>query len=430
MYHTFFEEQSGVSKEVNEVLLDRLIEKRRASYSFRKSVIDARREILFGADVVVSTLSGAGSQALLEVAIRSLNDFKFDAVIIDEAAQAAEPSALIPYKFNPKSIILVGDPCQLPATIISNAAKGANLGQSLFQRLHNAGFPILPLEVQYRMHKDIAEYPSMRFYNGRLLTDDHVLTSGSHNKVFHDNPNFRPFAFHDVPQGRQEQEGTSLRNHLEADYIFKLYLDLEASYPNHQCRIGIITPYDAQRSLIKRKFKSILRKQQVVAQSGGVTKFQNNVEISTVDGFQGREVDIVIFSSVRSIKNDRERKSGNGSLGFVADVNRLNVAMTRAKYSLIIVGNAEYLGASNTEWKHLVEFVNLKGYIFPPKSSHNPVPPPPPPRLPPSHPQPYLKENNSSRVGDERRSQHKHKYHDNRKHYSGEGNNDSKKRRN
>jgi len=363
----FNEQTSSVTREVYEVLLDCLIEKKRAAHNYRKTVLEARKEILFGADVVVSTLSGAGSQALLEVVIRSGNDFKFDAVIIDEAAQASEPSALIPFKFNPKSVILVGDPCQLPATVISNVAKRANLGQSLFQRLNNAGYPVLRLEIQYRMHKEIAEYPSLQFYNGRLFTDEQVVKSGSHHKMFHANPKFRPFSFHNVSHGQQEQEGTSIRNNAEADYILNLYLDLETSYPHHQCRIGIITPYDAQRISLKKKFKS-LRKNFF---KDDLQKLNNcDIEISTVDGFQGREVDIVIFSCVRSIHTNYNRsrvsKDGNGaSLGFVADVNRLNVAMTRAKFSLIIVGNAEYLGASNTEWKNLVDFARRKGYMFP-----------------------------------------------------------------
>jgi len=98
-----------------------------------------------------------------------------------------------------------------------------------------------------------------------------------------------------------------------------------------------------------------------------------NVEISTVDGFQGREVDIVIFSCVRSApqssgygKNGNKPSCSSSSigLGFVADVNRLNVAMTRAKFSLIIVGNADYLSVPDTEWRRLIQFTRRKGYMY------------------------------------------------------------------
>ena len=105
-----------------------------------------------------------------------LPGFTFDAVIIDEAAQAVEPSTLIPLKYNPATVVMVGDPCQLPATLFSKAAKDANYGQSLFQRLQTLGYPMTMLETQYRMHPDIAAYPSHRFYNGLLRTDPLLLS--------------------------------------------------------------------------------------------------------------------------------------------------------------------------------------------------------------------------------------------------------------
>lgn len=175
--------QSQVLRVVDKCTLDHLVdEKRRAMMSDSgsaarghthsggfgqksASAMEVRKGILEAAHVVCCTLSGAGSQPILEVVMR-IPGFKFDAVIIDEAAQAIEPSTLIPLKYNPHTVVMVGDPCQLPATLFSKAAKEANYGQSLFQRLHLAGYPVIMLETQYRMHQQIADYPSNRFYNG------------------------------------------------------------------------------------------------------------------------------------------------------------------------------------------------------------------------------------------------------------------------
>ena len=250
-----------------------------------------------------------------------------------------ESSALVPLKFNPKTVIMVGDPCQLAATVFSKYAKNCSFDQSLFQRMQMAGYPMSMLTTQYRMHADIAAFPSSRFYNGLLLTDSMVETSGSHAMCFHAEKRFAPLVFHDV-SGRQLQDGTSIKvrtyhiyiqlvlmqlcsaclypslyqNPDEVEYILHLYRDLRRRYTDHGCKIGIITPYNSQRKLLKHRFRNI---------DPGSTRVPSDVEISTIDGFQGREVDIVIFSCVRSGRSS--------SLGFLAEWQRLNVAITRAK---------------------------------------------------------------------------------------------------
>ncbi len=135
---------------VEAATLDNIVELRRNLRDYSASAVtsgatgtllkasDLRKQILENADVVCCTLSGAGSQPILELILR-ITGFKFDAVIIDEAAQAVEPSSLIPFKFNPQAVVMVGDPCQLPATVFSNTARRCNYGQSLFQRLHISG---------------------------------------------------------------------------------------------------------------------------------------------------------------------------------------------------------------------------------------------------------------------------------------------------
>lgn len=189
---------------------------------------------------------------------------------------------------------MVGDPCQLPATVFSRAAKDLGYGQSLFQRLNQAGYPMLMLETQYRMHRDIAEFPSLRFYNGRLRTDE-KQSSGSHDKPYHHDPSgrFRPFVLHDVRHGRERLEGMSVSNADEVQYVVSLFADLQRLHAGHKAKIGIIAPYRAQRRALKNAFR----------QRWGANC---DVEISTVDGFQGREKDIVIFSCVRAPRRDPE----------------------------------------------------------------------------------------------------------------------------
>lgn len=136
-----------------------------------------RSQILGGSSVVVATLSGAGSKAFIDAVCRdpTRNDSEFDAVIIDEACQASEPESLIPFKYNPTTITLVGDPKQLPVLTLSGSSSNNKLFErSLFERLQSLNFPTILLRNQYRMHEDIAAFPSEQFYQGKLITSDSV----------------------------------------------------------------------------------------------------------------------------------------------------------------------------------------------------------------------------------------------------------------
>lgn len=318
---------------------------------------DIRRQVLERADIVCCTLSGAGSQPILEVVLR-IPGFKFDAVIIDEAAQAVEPSSLIPFKFNPQCVILVGDPCQLPATVFSSAAQRAHYAQSLFERLALAQWPVTMLETQYRMHPAIAAYPAQRFYHQHLHTDSSVnlttYTQPYHSQV---SRRFAPFVFHDVAYSFQQYEdyGGSIMNTCEARYVLQLYDTLIRMYPQHKRNIGIIVPYQAQRKLLLQLFRSHY----------GRECLRMDTEIATVDGFQGREKDIIIFSCVRApTVGSKASQSGSGnagnggnrSIGFLKDWRRLNVAITRAKYALWLVGHGQHLASCDNEWHALLSY--------------------------------------------------------------------------
>lgn len=332
--------------------------------SFKYS--DIRKQILEKADIVCCTLSGAGSQPILEVILRMTN-FKFDAVIIDEAAQAVEPSSLIPLKFNPSLVVMVGDPCQLPATVFSRIAKEANYGQSLFLRLQRTGIPVCLLNIQYRMHPMIVAYPSSRYYAGQLITDTQTLSlQNAFHQPYHHDPSqrFTPFAFHNLEYAYEENEGTSIRNVLEARYVLLLVQELITRYPNMNHHIGIIVPYRAQRRYLQQLFRSQFGKQGM--------KGCQDLEIATVDGFQGREKDIIIFSCVRAsmVRSSSQNNSasnevtmtGNYSIGFLKEWQRLNVAITRARYALWIVGHQQTL-MKDGEWKALLQYAEANDAI-------------------------------------------------------------------
>ena len=424
--------EENMVRVVERVTLDNLVEERRRALMASDNrhqgpvlkIADIRKQVLEQADVVCSTLSGAGSQPMLEVVLR-LTEFKFDAVVIDEAAQAVEPSSLIPLKYNPQAVVLVGDPCQLPATVFSRTAKHANYNQSLFQRLQIAGYPVVMLETQYRMHPQIADYPSQRFYQGRLVTGSQLITSDSHRKPYHSDPSgrFRPFLFHNVPYGMETTEGTSICNREEALYVVDLFEELIRKYPDHRSNIGIIAPYRAQRRLLNNLFRERFNGKKHQSSSGGAAYelpaiWDLDTEISTIDGFQGREKAIVIFSCVRAptqrtshyyksnntSENDLSQLSTGGSsddpfdvpvvvesrsesdlqscgassaesahssktgatsrsIGFLSEWQRLNVAITRSRYSLWIVGHSEVL-RGDSEWRHLIEYSKNKSSFY------------------------------------------------------------------
>ncbi|TDH69390.1 hypothetical protein CCR75_006958 [Bremia lactucae] len=332
------------ASEVEEVLLESLVSKHRKTFSTGKQT---RQAILKNAQIVFCTLSGAGSAAMCDFAQ------DFDALIIDEAAQAVEASTLIPFKFRPQRMILFGDHRQLPATVLSKKLVLMGYDQSLQQRLVESGSSVLLLTQQYRMHPEIAAFPSTYFYSGRLVQDDNMRDWTGQD--YHNDRNFKPLLFLDV-QGAQSQVNgsTSLRNMSEVDAVIQILRGLITKYPSHEWmkRIGVIAPY----------------KQQIYEMRGAIQKLETvvdcrlGIEVNTVDGFQGREKEIIIYSCVRtsnggrkwrSYKSDQQEKTLDA---FWSDERRMNVAITRAKSSLWIVGNSALLKQS-TAWRALIQHI-------------------------------------------------------------------------
>ena len=263
----------------------------------------AEQDVLSRAPVVVATLTG------LEAPV--LAGRRFALAVVDEATQAVEPAAYLAL-LRAARAVLAGDPLQLPPTVLSQAAQAGGLGVSLFERLWRASgaSAVAALAEQHRMNEVIMRYPSDSLYGGTLRAHPSVASASLDG---------RPLLFVDTAgRGFEEEtpEGSdSKHNPGEAELAAReverlLALGVEPS------GVAVISPYDAQ----------VQRLRELLA-----ARLEEGLEVDTVDGFQGREKEAVVVSLVRS--NDA------GEVGFLADVRRMNVAITRARKKLVVVGD-------------------------------------------------------------------------------------------
>ena len=268
------------------------------------------REIIEESDVIVST----NSSAALDVIAK----YNFDVAVIDEASQTTIPSVLIPIA-KAHRFILAGDHKQLPPTVISTDAYELEetLFESLIEKYPHKG---QLLNVQYRMNDELMRFSNSQFYDNLLETDSSVFDITLNDFDIDDEKTMEFIDTSNMNDNRESHlnDSKSFVNRTEARICLKLandYLDKGVKKED----IGIISPYADQVKLISEHI---------------------DVEVKSVDGFQGREKEIIIISTVRS--ND------NGELGFLNDLRRLNVAITRAKRKLIIVGNQDTLKYNRT----------------------------------------------------------------------------------
>ncbi|KAF7870646.1 hypothetical protein EAF04_004390 [Stromatinia cepivora] len=289
------------------------------------------QEIIDGAHVLCATLSGSGHDFLRNVNV------EFETVIIDEAAQCIELSALIPLKYGATKCILVGDPEQLPPTVLSRLAKSYGYEQSLFVRMQrNHPQDVHLLDTQYRMHPEISRFPSQQFYNSRLVDGDGMAQLRV--QPWHASSILGPYRFFDVVGVQsKETKGHSLINVPELNAAIQLYQRLKTDYRSYDFRgkIGIITTYKAQLNELKRRFGAKF----------GDEIFEE-IEFNTTDAFQGREREIIIFSCVRA--------KASGGIGFLNDIRRMNVGLTRAKSSLWVLGDSRALEQGEF-WNRLIQ---------------------------------------------------------------------------
>ncbi|HUE71540.1 MAG TPA: AAA domain-containing protein, partial [Pirellulaceae bacterium] len=307
----------------------------------RELIADARRiedqvveHLLDRASVICATLTGIDGPLL--------GDRQFDLAVIDEAAQAIEPACWIPL-LRAGRVVLAGDHCQLPPTILSTAAAREGLAVSLMERLIRELGPDIScrLTTQYRMHEAIMGFSSAEFYESSLVAD--AAVSGH---LLHDLPHVAagpltsaPLTFIDTAGASYDEElepeGESRRNRSEAELVGRQVEALiEAGVSRRE--LAVIAPYAAQVRLLRDQLRI------------------EGLEIDTVDGFQGREKEAIIISLVCS--------NTKGEIGFLADTRRMNVALTRARRKLIVIGDSATIGGHDFYQRLLTYFEQAGAY--------------------------------------------------------------------
>ncbi len=269
---------------------------------FEKKLID---DIISTSDVVVATNSMAGSEIL--------EDYKFDIAVIDEGSQSTEPSSLIPI-VRSRKLIIAGDHKQLPPTVLSDELE---LKKTLFERMiqEHPEFSKI-LQVQYRMNEKIMEFSNEMFYENKLIAHESVKSQNLLEIVENvsnedkDIINEKPLQFINVDGEEKQNSFKSSYNVEEAEKVLEIVSKLQ----KYEIPVSVITPYDAQVKYISKMLNT------------------DKIDVKSVDGFQGRENEVIVISFVRTSK-----------MGFLKDLKRLNVAVTRAKRKLIVVGSKNLL---------------------------------------------------------------------------------------
>ncbi|QQS50880.1 MAG: AAA family ATPase [Bacteroidota bacterium] len=306
-----------------------------------------KNDIIEKTRVVACTLVGSTSAAL--------KGKYFGTVFIDEAAQALEPACWLPI-LKSQRVIFAGDHCQLPPTIKSLSAAKEGLEVTLFEKAIERNKADTMLTEQYRMHESIMRFSGRHFYNDKLVANRQVANW----LIF---PDDQPLEFIDTAGcGFAEQtnpETKSAFNPEEMDLLFRHlsgYLtDLaHLRIAPHIYGVGIISPYKAQVNLMQESFSE---------QVNLSPELCKQISINTIDSFQGQERDVIYISLVRS--NEKSE------IGFLADIRRMNVAMTRARKKLVIVGDSATIG-NHPFYSQLIDYVNETGayksafeYLYP-----------------------------------------------------------------
>jgi ATP-dependent RNA/DNA helicase IGHMBP2 len=300
-----FQEARSISREAREL----------ESYLVQKVLDDAQ--------VIACTLIGSSSE--------DLAGRRFSTVVIDEAGQGIEPAVWVPI-LKAERIIMAGDPFQLPPTVKSQEAASKGLSITLLEKsIKRIGQAAL-LNVQYRMHESIMAFSNRKFYGNALQAHTSVA-----NRMLHES---LPVEFIDTAGcGFEEQAGEEGESRCNAEEvgILRKHFDQLKEAVGSSWNAAIISPYRAQVQLLQQEFAST-----------------EGVSVNTIDSFQGQERDVVYLSLVRS--NDQ------GDIGFLRDYRRMNVAMTRARMKLIIIGDSATLG-NDRFFAELLEYVeSIAGY--------------------------------------------------------------------
>lgn len=352
--HEYYKELKSIRKRMQQVRDSAFKYKRNFGYSEkqqRKLLLDEAKglkadadmlefyivnDLLQNSDVITCTLVGSNHYLL--------RGKHYKTVFIDEAAQALEPACWIPI-LKADRVIFAGDHCQLPPTIKSNEAAKAGLAKTLFEKcIERQPMTATMLAVQYRMNESIMQFSSYYFYKNELIADESVrlATLGSLPPI--DFIDTAGCGYHEA----QDPETLSRINTEEAALLIRQVeklvdqIGVEAWQEKHYT-LGIIAPYSAQVECLHKLAEA----------SEILDEIHNMISINTVDAFQGQERDVIAISFVRS--NEK------GEVGFLADIRRTNVAMTRARKKLIMIGDSATLG-SHPFYVDLLEYVQQRGF--------------------------------------------------------------------
>lgn len=331
--------------------------------NYMSELFTVTRSFVAQARVIFTTTVVAGGSQMKSIP-------RCPVVIMDESTQSSEPTTLIPLAMKGvEKFVFVGDQRQLSCFSLV-----PNLSLSLFERVLLNGTYKNPhmLDTQYRMHPKISEFPRNRFYDG-LLKDGITDNDRALEQIPQD-----PVYFWDtcgkareqsVRNRLREDHGYTYINRPEIDYVAQVLKTLIYDKNIKKANIGVITPYSGQRDLIS----STLVKDDLINPEHGQVKIEMDIDdihndskpvtihmvseimIASIDAFQGREKDFLVMSCVRS--------NENGVIGFLKDERRLNVALTRAKYGLIIIGDANCLSSKDPLWNEYVKYLQEKNWI-------------------------------------------------------------------
>ncbi|HBP21884.1 MAG TPA: hypothetical protein DEA08_29385, partial [Planctomycetes bacterium] len=282
----------------------------------RQQIERTRKAILASTPVICSTSAGADAELL--------GDLRWDTVVLDEATQAVDPVALAALSRGDK-VVMAGDPCQLPPTVISREAERLGLGTTFFERLRLAQPDACRmLEVQHRMHREIMRFPSESMYEGRLQAADHVAAHSLAGLGVREDP-LRPGPLHFLDTAgkgwddERDEDDPSTRNPGQAERTAAEVRRLLSRGLSPK-DLAVIAPYDAQVRLLRELLED---------------ERSQGLSVRSIDGFQGQEREAVVLDLVRS--------NQEGRLGFLADIRRLNVALTRARRFLLVIGDSATL---------------------------------------------------------------------------------------
>jgi superfamily I DNA and/or RNA helicase len=297
--------------------------------ALRKEIADLKETmintVLKSHDVICTTCVSAGHDLLEPIC--------FQFVIIDECSQSIEPGTLIAIMKGSHQVVLVGDHNQLPPTVLSKEASEQGLSKSLFERMIDSGISPFILNIQYRMHPGISSFPAKQFYQNKIF-DGITESDRPHLKYVNWVSKDIPVIFYDIKSEESISKSLS-RYNMDQAMIVTDIVNSVISKGMNPSEIGVISPYAAQVSILKKNCPK--------------------VDVKSVDGFQGREKDLIVLSTVRS-------GDSKDPIGFLQDWRRMNVAITRAKYGLFVIGDKNTL-CKDKNWRDYIEWLESKKLI-------------------------------------------------------------------